>query len=228
MLRRSFIVTIVAGTLAAALTLAAADLPRRDKSMRLEAKAAVRRALNNLRDAQQEDGSWRGDPAVTGLVVTAMMGSGLDGYGVEDEPVRRGLAYIRKFARPDGGIYGEFYANYTTSICAMALIEAGRPEDRERIGRARDYLLDLQADEGEGFAKKDDQFGGWGYEKHESGEGMHRADMSNTQLALEAVHALQEAAAEDKPAPGEGGASAAGRRRLHEDRPRPAPVTSTT
>jgi len=178
----------------------------RDKSLLLESRAAVDRACRFLAGKQNEDGSWKDDPAITGLVVTAMVGSGLDDYGPDSKPVGKGLAYVRKFARPDGGIYGKFYPNYTTSVCVMALIEAGHAEDKDIIRRARGFLLELQADEGEGFAAKDADYGGWGYEKDPAGEGMHRADMSNTQLALEAVHALQQAAEEDEPdaAAGEG------------------------
>ncbi|MBS3763134.1 MAG: terpene cyclase/mutase family protein [Planctomycetes bacterium] len=178
--------------------------PRRDKSLLLESKAAIARALQYLEDKQQENGSWRDNPAFTGLIVTAMVGSGMDEYGAGSETVQKALAYIRKHARPNGGIYEKYYANYTTCICVMALIEAGQPEDKKLVRKAKEYPLNLQVDESEDMTTKDNQYGGWGYEKHQSGKGMHRADMSNTQLALEAVHALQQAVEEDKPEDGAG------------------------
>jgi squalene-hopene/tetraprenyl-beta-curcumene cyclase len=172
-----------------------------------ESRAGIDRALSYLVKKQAADGLWCSDPAISSLVITAMMGSGQKEYSVESEPVKRALARLRQFARPDGSIYGKFYPGYTTSICAMAFIEAGRPEDKEILRGARKFLLSAQVDEGEGFKKDDPQYGGWGYEKPAEGQEMHEADMSNTQFALEAVRALQEAAEEDVP----GGAAAEGR-----------------
>jgi squalene-hopene/tetraprenyl-beta-curcumene cyclase len=172
--------------------------PERSLSLLKESRQNARMALKFLAGKQQENGSWKDDPAITGLVVTAMVGSGEDDYGVDSPAVRKALDYVRGFARPDGGIYKQAYANYTTSICAMALIEAGLPQDKPLLKKARAYLLGLQADEEEGIAQDDRQYGGWGYEKHAESEGMHIADMSNTQLAIEALARLQEVAEEDK------------------------------
>ena len=176
---------------------------QRDVSLLLEAGAAVRRAQAYLVNAQQKDGSWRSDPAITALVVTAMLGSRQEEFGIDSQPVTKALAYVRQFAKPDGGIYDKFYPNYTTSICVMALIEAGRAEDKDLLDRAQDFLLALQADEGEGIAARDEQYGGWGYENAASPGGMQRADLSNTQITLEAVRALQEASQEDVPGHGD-------------------------
>jgi squalene-hopene/tetraprenyl-beta-curcumene cyclase len=177
---------------------------RRDVSMLMESRAAVARALDYLAGRQEDDGSWMHDPAITGLVVTAMVGSDLDGYGADGPPVARALGFVRGQARPDGGIYARFYPNYTTSICAMALVEAGTPPTDPILRRARAYLLGMQADEAEGVGADDPQYGGWGYEPNADGEGMHRADMSNTQFALEAIHALEAIAEEDAAAAGTG------------------------
>ncbi len=186
---------------AAAPELSAAQTraPARDASLLLEGKAAVRRGLRFLKGQQKANGSWQDHPAVTALVVTAMVGSGQEDFGPSSEVVSEGLEFIRGHARPDGRIYDRFYASYSTSICAMALVEAGLPQDRLLIRRARESLLDGQADEGEQFSSDDVQYGGWGYEKHHSGEGMHRADMSNTQFALEALHILEGIGPEDRP-----------------------------
>jgi squalene-hopene/tetraprenyl-beta-curcumene cyclase len=199
---------VLAGCLALAWLCAesVAGAAGRDPSLLLESRAAVLRALRYLEGAQRDDGSWQSDPAITGLVVTAMMGSGLEEFGPQSGPVGRGLNYIRSFARPDGGIYDRFYASYGTSVCAMALVEAGQPQDRPVIARARRFLLGAQADESEDLDPQDTQYGGWGYEPHQSGEGMHRADMSNTQFAIEAIRSLEEMAEEDTAAAGTGDA----------------------
>ena len=191
---------LVLAVCCAALSLVAADAarpPLRDPSLLIESKAAVRRALVALRDLQQEDGSWQGHPAITGLVVTAMVGSGQEEFSAYSKTVSRALDYVRANAQPDGGIYDKFYASYSTSVCAMALVEAGLPEDKPLVARARTFLLGAQADESEDIAPADLQYGGWGYEPNAGREGMHRADMSNTQFALEAVRAMEKAAKED-------------------------------
>lgn len=176
----------------------------RDPSMLLEAKAAVRRALQYLAQKQEDNGSWRDSPAMTALVVTGMMGSGEEKFGPKSEVVGPALDYIRNCAQPDGGIYDKHYASYSTSICAMALVEAGLPEDKELIRKAQVFLLGAQADAGEGVQPGNVQYGGWGYAKDPSGEGMLRTDMSNTQFAVEAIRALQDVAEEDRAAAGTG------------------------
>jgi len=201
---------LLAALLATFCGASALAAPARDRSMLLESKAAVRRALRYLAGRQQENGSWQDHPAITALVVTGMLGSGEKDFGVDSEVVARALAYVRSHAQQDGGIYDDYYASYSTSVCAVALARAARPEDEELISRARTFLLDLQADESEGFGPDDPAYGGWGYERNapESGGGMHRPDLSNTQFALEAIKNLEalleeEAADADSAAAGE-------------------------
>jgi squalene-hopene/tetraprenyl-beta-curcumene cyclase len=196
-------VAVTVAALAAA-ALAAPAAPDRDVSLLMESRAAVGRALTYLEGTQKENGSWQDHPAMTGLVVTAMIGSGREDYGADSPVVRRGLDYIRSQAEPDGGIYDRYYAGYSTAVCAMTLVEAGLPQDRELIAGARRFLLGAQADRGEGIPPEQAQYGGWGYEPHASGEGMHRADMSNTQFAVEAIRNLEEVAEEDRAAAGTG------------------------
>jgi len=200
------VVTVACAAAAAQVTVSAAEAPApgRDESLLRESQAAVDRGLRFLAQSQKENGSWQDQPAVTALVVTAMIGSGQEDYGVESRPVTAALDYIRSFAQPDGGIYDRFYQSYSTSICAMALVEAGLPGDKALLGKARAFLLGAQADESEGLSEDDIQYGGWGYEPHPSGEGMHGVDMSNTQFALEAIRALEDIAEEDAAAAGTG------------------------
>ena len=57
-------------------TVAAALEPREvevDESVELEAHAAIDRAVNFLVSQQAHNGSWSDDPAVTALVITALM-----------------------------------------------------------------------------------------------------------------------------------------------------------
>jgi squalene-hopene/tetraprenyl-beta-curcumene cyclase len=190
--------------LAVALASGGGAAPRRDVSTLMEGKAALRRALAHLQSTQKEDGSWQGQPAITALVVTAMLGSGEEGFDAAGPAVSRGLAYIRSFAQPNGGIYDRGYASYSTSICAMALVEAGLPQDKALLARARAFLLGAQADESEDLTPQDVSYGGWGYESEPGKEPAHRADMSNTHFAIEALKRLQEVAEEDVPEAGAG------------------------
>ena len=195
---------LLLGAMAVCVSTDGTAAPNRDVSMLLESRAAVRRGLLYLKGAQAADGSWCADPAVTALVATAMLGSGEQDLGLDSDCARRALDFVRRFGKPDGGIYDRYYASYSTSLCSMALLEAGSPEDREMLRRARAYLLGAQADESEDIASDDLQYGGWGYEAHQSGEGMQRADLSNTQFALEAIRALEDVAEEDRDVAGTG------------------------
>jgi len=167
------------------------SLPKRDESMLRECRAAMGRAVHYLESTQREDGSWRQDPAVTALVVVGILGSGQEGYGPRSVVVARALDYIRRFAKPDGSIYDRYYPCYSTSVALLALAEAGLPQDRELIRRGKRFLLDLQADESEGFTPESADYGGWGYEASPSREAARRADLSNTQMAIEAIKRLE-------------------------------------
>src|SRR5204862_1753469 len=69
-------------------------------------------------------------------------------------------------------------------INVMALSEAKRADKYEKIiGDAVAFLKKLQWDEGEGKTKKDDFYGGAGYDSKS------RPDLSNTQFFLDALKA---------------------------------------
>jgi len=189
---------VALAALLAPVVTAARGAPKRDVSLLRECQAAARRALLHLKSTQGEDGSWSRHPAVTALVVMAMVGSGQEGFGPASDPVRRGLDFIRSHAKPQGGIYDRFYPSYSTSVCAQALFAAGTPEDEPLVRNARRFLLDSQADESEGFTPESVEYGGWGYEVSPSREETHRADLSNTQLALEALRQLEALDAQDR------------------------------
>jgi squalene-hopene/tetraprenyl-beta-curcumene cyclase len=93
------------------------------------------------------------------------------------------LTYLASFQRPDGSIHDGQVANYVTSAAVMALARARRPGDAAVVARAREYLRTLQADESEGYSPGDLFYGGVGYGSSE------RPDLSNTQMALEALAA---------------------------------------
>jgi squalene-hopene/tetraprenyl-beta-curcumene cyclase len=175
---------------------------RRDVSLDLESKAAVWRAMKFLESCQKANGSWCDSPPVTALVVSAMLSSGEEDFGPGSAVVGKALGYVRGFAQPDGGIYDKVYPNYSTSVCAVALLDAGLAEDKKLLQKARTFLADIQADESEDISPANPQYGGWGYEKDPAGGGMHPADMSNTQFALEALKSLEKLPEEGQSAAG--------------------------
>jgi squalene-hopene/tetraprenyl-beta-curcumene cyclase len=147
---------------------------------------AIARGLAFLENAQAADGGWPGfrgsDPAITALVAKCFAQH--PDYGPAHPVTRRAFAFIRAAAQPDGGIYlpDVGLRNYYTSVAVMALSFSTDPADRAVVAKAREFLVDLQWDEGEDRAPADTFYGGAGYGKHK------RPDLSNTQMMLEALH----------------------------------------
>jgi len=136
-----------------------------------------------LLQRQEKDGSWLHHPAVTALSATALhlLPSAPDADRVR-RAVDAALDFVVRFRRPDGSIWNresKEYPNYSTSICLMALAVINRPQDRDAIRRARDFLLDSQFSD---VSPDDPAYGGIGYGKK------LRPDLSNTQWALEALY----------------------------------------
>ena len=158
------------------------------------------RAINFLKSAQDDDGSWTSPQAagLTALATTALLESGLT---ANNPVVARSLKFLESLAQKDGGIYHKktLHRNYETSIAMLALHAASpsaSPAARKRyaahIARARDFLKNLQWDKGEGLETSDPGFGGAGYGKHK------RPDLSNTQFFQEAL--LSAGVKQDDPA----------------------------
>jgi hypothetical protein len=152
-------------------------------------KELLERAADYLKSHQGDDGSF--SPRIAGPGVTAVVVAGMlrNGFRVDDPVVARGLKYLEKSVKADGGIYDKRLANYTTCVGVMALKEANKDGKYDAIiKKASDYLKKLQnaGDEGEV------QFGGVGY------DGKSRPDMSNTQYFIDAM--LAAGVSKDDPA----------------------------
>lgn len=156
-----------------------------NESLKREVQHAVSKGVKFLASKQEKDGRWGEEnyPALTGLVVQSILGDPSREGVALPESVQKGLDYIRSKVRLDGGIYGKGLGSYNTSICMMALLEAGQKKDEEIIINARKFLVNQQSD----FDKKgkaDNVFdGGVGY-----GSSYSHPDLSNTYHALEALH----------------------------------------
>ncbi|UCE17441.1 MAG: terpene cyclase/mutase family protein [Gemmatimonadota bacterium] len=150
-------------------------------SLQKEVEHAIEVGLNWLEQNQLDDGSWSSYPGITSLVITAFLRSPR-GYTEENNAaVYNGIQFLLRCVQPDGGIYLHDMPGYNTSVALVALVAADNPDYTETIRRARDFLIDLQADEEEGYDASNVFYGGIGY------GGDERPDMSNMQFALEAL-----------------------------------------
>jgi squalene-hopene/tetraprenyl-beta-curcumene cyclase len=146
----------------------------------------VDRAIAYLKSTQGEDGSWgsKQNPGITGIVLTGMLKTGR--VGPKDPSVERGLKYVESLINPRAGhIAGKDprvqLQNYVTCVNVLALTSADRDSYKAVVADAARFLRSLQWDEGEGKEKKDDFYGGAGYDSKS------RPDLSNTQFFLDAL-----------------------------------------
>ncbi len=155
-----------------------------DPSPRQRARDLALRGAKYLLSAQQRDGGWVSDrgPGVTCLALRALIQE--PAVGPRHEAVRRGVEFVRRAQRADGGIYGAegFLKNYETSVALSMLAALADAADAEVRAAAQRFLSDNQWDEGEDRSIDDPFYGGAGY-----GSGQ-RPDLSNTQMMLEALH----------------------------------------
>src|SRR5947207_8512667 len=145
----------------------AAELPSKaDVSLLKEVAHAQERGLDWLLTQQQKDGSWNHHPAITGLAVTALLRSANPLTAEQQEAVDRGVKFILTCVKPTGAIFGggesDKYPNYSTAICAMALLATGKSEHTEVIRHARAFLLGSQFDENQKIEPSNPSYGGIG------------------------------------------------------------------
>jgi squalene-hopene/tetraprenyl-beta-curcumene cyclase len=160
--------------------------PRPNLSLRLEIERAAAKGIEFLRKSQQADGSWSDatQPALTALPLRAIAG---DPNRKPGEPLpewaQKGYAWLVDKQQPDGGIYTKGLGAYNTSIGIMALLAADNPAYDDAIRKARRYLIGQQQDHDTQGAADNPLDGGVGY-----GNSLPHSDLSNTVIALEALH----------------------------------------
>ena len=140
-----------------------------------------------LLSKQAEDGHW-GDgqmPALTALPVWALVGIQNEELRIQNEAaVRKGVAFVLKTQRPDGGFYvpkpgrgGSGLGNYNTSVCLSSLYES-KLAPQAALLKARAYIASSQ------LTGDDTMAGGFGYDKVSR---RRYADLSNTSYAMDAM-----------------------------------------
>ncbi|UCD73801.1 MAG: terpene cyclase/mutase family protein [Phycisphaerales bacterium] len=161
-----------------------------------KARAAIRRGLAFLREAQDENGGWMTDimaaptdvpdrpspiaAAVTALALKAIMQA--EPQTRNDPPVRRAIRFLKSAQRTDGGFEGAALTNYVTSVVVSALAAFEGNEFEDDVTDGTTWLQANQWDQGEGLSARQDWFGGAGY----GDQG--RPDLSNTQMMLDALY----------------------------------------
>lgn len=150
--------------------------------------AAVAKGVKWLAENQKEDGSFSNPqfPALTGLAIWAMAGSGDPQYALN---IEKGVKFLLGCAQQDGGIYtpipgrkGGGLATYNTSICLIALHSTGRDGLEPVMLGARTYLAESQE-------MNDPEYrGGFGYDRDND---RAYADMMNTHFVLDAMRRTQ-------------------------------------
>ena len=136
-----------------------------------------------LLSAQDQDGGWatQTGPGISCLVLKALVRE--PNVGPSHPAVQRGVAWVLRSQRPDGGIYSAegLYKNYESAVALSMLAALNLPEHRERIQALQKYLKDLQWDESEDKSASDPWYGGCGYGNHK------RPDINNTHMMLDAL-----------------------------------------
>jgi len=156
-------------------------------SLRSEVKAAIDHGIRYLQ-TKLENNCWNNHPGVTSLCLQSLF-SCPRAYNEKDGPWMRGpIQYLLGTQQADGAFYDPKSRaptkNYCTSLAILALASSKDPAYQSAIDKGRDFLIKIQADEGEGYEKEKDYFyGGIGY------GGDMRPDLSNLNIALDALTA---------------------------------------
>ncbi|MCE9593304.1 MAG: hypothetical protein K8S98_03830 [Planctomycetes bacterium] len=162
-------------------------LPPFSPADRDAAAAAMKRGAEFLAASAAPDGTW-GGPGVPDAGITAMVVGALQLVPAPRSPtvqsaIDKGLAWLLTLQHDDGAFHQGMLPCYVTSATVLALERARKDEYKPRIAKAREFLVRVQLDGGEGYSESDPYYGGIGY-----GAG-DRPDLSNLQMALEALTA---------------------------------------
>ncbi|MDP6369543.1 MAG: terpene cyclase/mutase family protein, partial [Planctomycetota bacterium] len=164
-------------------------LPAFTEADRTETLGSMTRGALFLIMASEDSkaGKWgapgQPDAGISAMVLAALQSLPAPRPAGVQGAIDAGLDWLVSLQREDGSIHDGKLASYITSASIMALAASGEERHRAALPAARDFLIALQADEGEGYSEGDLYYGGIGY------GGDERPDLSNLQMALEALAA---------------------------------------
>lgn len=167
----------------------ARPLPAFDAAQKAKVLESLQRGASYLLAERIDAPGGRGwgfeghrDAGITAMAVGALLALPEPRPAPVQAALVEGLDFLVSLQKKDGSIHEGQLANYVTSAAILALARGGRAADKARIEKASSFLRGLQADEGEGYSEGDRYYGGVGY------GGDERPDLSNLQMALEALH----------------------------------------
>lgn len=158
----------------------------------LEAKSSMNRGVSFLLNKQMPNGSWNFHPAMTSLCALAIANSPEGEREDIKTAVKKAAVYIRQHVQKDGSIWNKDskeYPNYSTAVSLITLAYINDSKDKEIIKNAREFLINSQFTD---VSEDNASYGGIGYGKN------LRPDLSNTQLALEALYLTEDTEEMDK------------------------------
>ncbi len=157
---------------------------------------AIEKGNEYLKSQQKPEGYWGQEsyPALTALPVTAYMRDPANKGKPLPEHIKKAYDIILKAQKEDGSIFNRGLASYNTSVCMMALLAANNEAYAPVILKARAYLIKQQNH----AAPDSPYYGGIGYGDPKAPP---TADLSNTNMALEAIYYSQKLAKDGKYGP---------------------------
>ncbi|HEY2588070.1 MAG TPA: prenyltransferase/squalene oxidase repeat-containing protein [Tepidisphaeraceae bacterium] len=197
--RRQFITTAAVAAAVASfspiLPLASAESPVPNASVKADpagaAQAEIDRGLAYLKTQQQPDGGWQlgqDPPAITAITLKAFVQD--PHFNANDPFLQKAYDKLLSYQQADGSISDDKLATYNTAIALSALGESKQPKYQKAMEKALGYLREIQwTDKVQGVPENmkvpesNPNYGGFGYGKKGA-----RADMSNLQIALDALH----------------------------------------
>ncbi|MDB6070089.1 MAG: Cycloartenol synthase [Verrucomicrobiales bacterium] len=165
-----------------------------DVSLKNEVQAAITKGLRFLASRQNAEKGYIGDPdypAITALAAMAMRGNPEADRDTLTPVEKKAYDYLLSVQKEDGGIYTKALPNYNTSLALTALTMVDGAPYREAGIRARRLVIAGQYDDNKDGQMNNPQDGGIGYGSKPP------TDMSNTHLALEALHLSKKLLADD-------------------------------
>ena len=157
-----------------------------------QARQSISSGLKYLLSQQKPDNTWQNPHEPSGITAIVLRALVREPQLRNDPQVTRGYEALLKFQLDSGGIYKDALASYNTAIAISSLAAADNPEYKPAIDKAVAYLKSLQwtdsiqGPKGEKVVDAANPwYGGWGYGGQSRGAG--RPDLSNTQMALDAL-----------------------------------------